>query len=56
MQPMRTKTKKQEIEFDADTLLARVEGFAADKEPAVERMVTLRPPAIPSKEMRAGRF
>ncbi len=34
---MNRKTRKTEIEFDAHTLLTRVEGFAAGKEPAVER-------------------
>jgi putative transcriptional regulator len=54
---MKTKTKKTEIEFDAHTLLTRVEGFAADKEPAVERAVKVPPPVrpIPAKEIRAIR-
>ncbi len=54
---MKTKTKKTEIEFDAHTLLARVEGFAAGKEPAVERTVKLPPPVrpIPATEIRAIR-
>jgi putative transcriptional regulator len=57
IQSMKTKTKKTEIEFDAHTLLTRVEGFAAGKEPAVERTVTLPPPVrpIPAKEIRAIR-
>ena len=52
---MKTKTKKTEIEFDAHTLLRRVEGFASGKEPAVERTVKLPPPVrpIPAKDIRA---
>ena len=51
------KTKKSEIAFDADTLLARVEGFAEGKERTVERMVKLPPPVkpIPAKQIRAIR-
>ena len=51
------KTQKSEIAFDADTLLARVEGFAEGKERAVERMVKLPPPVkpIPAKQIRAIR-
>ena len=30
---MKTKTKKREIEFDANALLLRVEGFAVGKNP-----------------------
>jgi putative transcriptional regulator len=54
---MKMKTKKTEIEFDPDTLLTRVEGFAAGEEPAVERTVKLPPPVkpIPAKEIRAIR-
>ena len=54
---MNTKTRKTEIEFDANTLLTRVEGFAAGKKPAVERKVKLPPPVrpIPAKEIRAIR-
>ena len=33
------KTRKEEIKSDADTLLPRVEGFAARDEPAVEATV-----------------
>jgi len=49
--------KKTEIEFDAEALVARVEGFAAGREPAHERAVKLPPPvkAIPAKEIRAIR-
>jgi putative transcriptional regulator len=51
------KTQKSEIAFDADTLLARVEGFAEGKERTVERMVKLPPPVkpIPAKQIRAIR-
>jgi putative transcriptional regulator len=51
------KTKKTEIPFDAMTLIARVEGFAAGREPARERTVKLPPPvkAIAAKEIRAIR-
>ena len=54
---MKTKTKKTGIEFDARTLLTRVEGFAAGKEAAVERNVKLPPPVRPisAKEIRAIR-
>ena len=51
------KTQKSEIAFDANTLLARVEGFAEGKERTVERMVKLPPPVkpIPAKQIRAIR-
>ena len=51
------KTKKSEIPFNAETLLARVEGFAAGSERSRERTVKLPPPvkAIPAKEIRAIR-
>ena len=51
------KTKKTEISFDADTLLSRVEGFAAGVEPAREHTIKLAPPvkAMPAKEIRAIR-
>ena len=54
---MKTKTKKTEITFDVGTLLARVEGFAAGREPARERTVKMPPPvkAMPAKEIRALR-
>jgi hypothetical protein len=57
IQSIKTKTKKTEIEFDAHTLLTRVEGLAAGKEPAVERTAKLPPPVkpIPAKEIRAIR-
>ncbi|MEI6491308.1 MAG: helix-turn-helix domain-containing protein [Verrucomicrobiota bacterium] len=51
------KTKKSEITFNAETLLARVEGFGAGRERSRERTVKLPPPvkAIPAKEIRAIR-
>ena len=51
------KTKKPQIHFDAEALLARVEGFAAGRESARERMIKLPPPVkkIPAKEIRAIR-
>ncbi len=54
---MKTKTKKTEIHFDAEALVARVEGFAAGREPARERTVKLPPPVkqMPAKEIRAIR-
>ena len=54
---MKTNTKKTEIHFDAEKLLARVEGFAAGREPSRERTVKLPPPvrSIPAKEIRAIR-
>jgi hypothetical protein len=53
---MKTQTKKTEIEFDAGALVARVEAFAAGREPSRERMVKLPPPvrAIPARQIRAG--
>jgi putative transcriptional regulator len=54
---MKTNTKKKDILFDAGALLARVEGFAAGREPSREHTVKLPPPvkAIPAKEIRAIR-
>ena len=51
------KTKKMNIDFDAEALVARVEGFAAGSEPARERTVKLPPPVkpIPPKQIRAIR-
>ena len=51
------KTKKSEIPFNVETLVARVEGFAAGRERSRERTVKLPPPvkAIPAKEIRAIR-
>jgi len=51
------KTKKAQIHFDAEALLARVEGFASGRENARERTVKLPSPvkAIPAKEIRAIR-
>ena len=40
---MKTK-RKTEITFDAGALLARVEGFAAGREPARKRTVKMPPP------------
>jgi len=55
---MKTKMKKIEIEFDANELLRRMQGFAAGREPARERTVKLPPPvkAIPAKQIRAIRL
>lgn len=51
------KTKKSEIPFNAEMLVARVEGFAAGRERSRERTMKLPPPvkAIPAKEIRAIR-
>jgi len=51
------KTKKTEIPFNAEMLVARIEGFAAGRERSRERTVKLPPPvkAIPAKEIRAIR-
>jgi hypothetical protein len=46
---MKTKTKKAEIHFDAETLLARVESFATGREPTRE---TKRAPARAGKSIR----
>jgi|GEM_PF-6837103 len=41
---MKKKTKKAEITFDARALVARVEGFAAGRQPARERtMISSNP-------------
>ena len=55
---MKTKTKKSEIPFDAGALVARVEGFAAGRQPARERTVKLPPPVKPiaAKQIRAIRL
>ena len=55
---MKTTTKKTEITFDARTLVARVEGFAAGRAPARERRVSLPPPvkAMPARAIRALRL
>jgi putative transcriptional regulator len=52
------RTKKREIEFDAEALLTRVEDFAAGREPAKERAFKLPPPvkSFPAKEIRALRL
>jgi putative transcriptional regulator len=49
--------KKTEIGFDAETLLSRVEGFAAGTQPARERSVKLPPPVKPiaPRQIRAIR-
>jgi putative transcriptional regulator len=54
---MKTRKKKTEIEFDADALVRRAEGFAAGEEPAHERKVKLPPPVKPiaAKQIRAIR-
>jgi putative transcriptional regulator len=54
---MKTKSRKTEITFDAKKLLARVQGFAAGREPARERTIMLPPPvkAMPAKEIHALR-
>lgn len=55
---MKTKTKKLEITFDAEALVARVEGFAAGRVPACERTVSLPSPikAMPARQIRALRL
>ena len=55
---MRTNTKRTEIIFDAEALVARVEGFAAGRRAARERRVKLPPPvkSIPAKQIRAIRL
>lgn len=55
---MKTKTEKASLEFDAEKLVARVEGFAAGLETSRERTVTLPPPvkSIPAKEIHAIRI
>ncbi len=55
---MKTKTKKTDITFDAEALVARLEGFAAGREPARERTIKLPPPVkpIPPKQIRAIRL
>ena len=55
---MKTKTKKPEITFEAAALVARVEGFAAGRQLARERMMKLPPPVkpIPAKQIRAIRL
>jgi len=49
--------KTKHIPFNAEMLVARVEGFAAGRERTRERTVKLPPPvkAIPAKEIRAIR-
>jgi len=51
------KTKKTNIEFDAEALAARLEGFAAGTEPARERIVRVPPPVKPiaPRQIRAIR-
>lgn len=53
---MKTKTKKPEIAFDAEALVARVEEFAAGRARTRERTIKLPPPvkAMPAKENRAS--
>lgn len=54
---MKTKLKKTEIHFDAEALVARVEGFAAGRQPVRERPMKLPPPVrvMPAKTIRAIR-
>jgi putative transcriptional regulator len=51
------KKKKTEIPFDAETLVSRVEAFAAGRAPSGEHTVKLPPPvkAMPAREIRAIR-
>jgi putative transcriptional regulator len=51
------KTKKTEIEFDPEELVARLERFAAGTERAHERIVKVPPPVKPiaPKQIRAIR-
>ena len=55
---MKTKTRKSEIVLDAETLAARVEGFAAGREPVRERTLKLPPPVKPiaPRQIRAIRL
>lgn len=55
---MNKKPKKQQIEFDVDALLGRIEGFAAGMERTHERVVKLPPPVQPisAKEIRTIRL
>jgi putative transcriptional regulator len=55
---MKSKTRKPEITFDAETLVARVEGLAAGRESVRERALNLPPPVkpIPPKQIRAIRL
>ena len=48
---MKTKTKKTQIQFDAEALVLCIEAFAAVRAPARERTMKLPPPVRP---MRAG--
>lgn len=53
----RTKAARIEIEFDPETLVKRVEEFAAGRHPFRERTIKLPPPvkSIPAREIRAIR-
>lgn len=55
---MKSKSRKPEITFDAEALVAGVEGFAVGREPARERALKLPPPVkpIPPKQIRAIRL
>ncbi len=55
---MKAEPKKAEITFAAGALVARVEGFAAGRQPARERTMKLPPPVkpIPAKQIRAIRL
>jgi hypothetical protein len=48
---VKTKTRKSEIAFDAEALVARVEGFAAGRQPAREGPLKLPPPAKPGPQL-----
>jgi putative transcriptional regulator len=54
---MRTRTKKKQIVFDPEALVARVERFAAGRERTRLAKMKLPPPvrAIPAREIRAIR-
>jgi putative transcriptional regulator len=58
LQPMKSRTRKAEITFDAEALVARAEGFAAGRQPARERTLKLPPPVKPisPKQIRAIRL
>src|SRR5205807_1283943 len=58
LQSMKTRSKKTELVFDAEALVARVEGFAAGRERVRERHLSLPPPVkpIPAKQIRAIRM
>jgi len=55
---MKKKSKTRDIEFNADTLLGRLEGLATGTERAKERIIKIPPPiqSISAKEIRTIRI